>query len=84
MENDYTNSELRTIEREELKINILKPWPVSQYFKVVSCKIFSHFGFRIQQLGSTLSGCHFAAKTSQNIWYGSTRFNSGGGFPDPD
>jgi len=51
---------------------------------MVSCKIFSHFGFRIQQLRSTLSGRHFGAKTSQTLWCGSTHFNSGSSFPDPD
>jgi hypothetical protein len=29
-------------------------------------------------------GRHFGAKTSQTIWYSSTHFNSGSGFPDPD
>jgi hypothetical protein len=36
---------------------------------------FSHFGFRIQQLGSTtFKGCHFGAKISQTTCYGSTPF----------
>jgi hypothetical protein len=51
------------------------------------------FSKRIQQLGSTLSGRHFGAKTKVAIlapkWakpfgLGSTHFNSGSGFPDPD
>ncbi len=54
------------------------------YKPIISCKIFSHFGFRIQKLRSTLSGRHFGAKTSQTICYGSTHFNSWSGFPDPD
>ncbi len=39
---------------------LLTPWLTSRFaetvfpFKVVSCKIFSHFGFRIQQLGPIL------------------------------
>jgi hypothetical protein len=42
------------------------------------------FSKRIPQLGSTLSGGHLGAKMSQTIGYGSTHFNSGSGFPDPD
>jgi len=44
-------------------------------------RYFSHFGLRIQQLGSTPSkGRHFGAKTSQTTWFGSTPFISGSGF----
>ncbi len=57
----------------------------------LSCK--SHFGFKdpATQINPFRSpfwhqnkGCHFGAKMSQTIWYGSTHFNSGSGFPDPD
>ncbi len=75
------------------------------FSKPVSCKIFGHFGFRIQQLGSTLfkedpatwinpfrspfwrqnKGRHFGAKMGQKPFgLGSSHFNFGSGFPDPD
>jgi hypothetical protein len=54
-----------------LKLGILATFVKTFCFNYYHVRYFSHFGFRIQQLGSTpFKGHHFGSKTSQTTWYG--------------